>query len=66
MSRRIRVANGIIPTIGKHVIAQDALAGRNKCICIDESTQLGIIIAGLKIVETGLSVVELTVDRKVS
>jgi hypothetical protein len=49
--------NRIIATVGKHIIAQDALAGRNECVGIDESAQFGIVIAGLEIVERGFSVV---------
>ena len=55
--------NRIIPTIGKHVIAQDALTSRNECISIDESAQLGIVITGLEVVERGLSVLWLSAMR---
>ena len=50
----------IIPTVGKHIIAQDALTSRDKCIGIDESTQFGIVITGLEIVERGFSILGLT------
>ena len=50
----------IIPTIGKHVIAEDALAGAGIGVGIDESAQFGIVIAGLEVVELGFSVVNIT------
>ena len=57
----VAVACWIVIAIGKHVIAQDALPGRNKCVCVDESTHLGIVITGLEIVELGFSVLKLSV-----
>ena len=56
MSRRIRERYRIIITIGKHIIAQDALTGGSIRVCIDESAQFRIIITGLEIVERGLSI----------
>ena len=47
----------IIQTVGKHVIAQDALAGACIGVGIDESAQFGIIITGLEVVERGLGIV---------
>ena len=46
--------------IGKHVIAQDALAGGNERIGVDESAQFGIVIPGLEVVERGLNVLGLS------
>ena len=37
----------IISTIGKHVIAQNALAGACVGVGIEESAQFGIVITGL-------------------
>ena len=48
----------IVTTIGKHIIAQDALAGGCVGIGIDETAHLGIVITGLEIVERGLGVVK--------
>ena len=56
----ICVDNRIIQAIGKHIIAEDALAGRNQCIGIDESADLRIVITGLEVVERGLSLLGLT------
>ena len=50
-----------VAAICKHVIAQDALAGGCVGVGVDESAQFGIIIAGLEVVERGLSVLGLTV-----
>ena len=37
----------IIPAIRKHVIAQDALAGGDECISVEEATECWIVITGL-------------------
>ena len=50
----------IILAIGKHIIAQHALSGGGVGICIDESAQFGIVIAGLEVIEGGFSVVNIT------
>ena len=50
-------ANRIVPTVGKHIVAQQTLAGGGEDICIDESTNLRIIIPGLEVVEPGFSIV---------
>jgi len=55
----VKISNRIIQAVGKHIIAQDALSGRNERICIDESAHLGIVISGLEVVECGLSVLVL-------
>ena len=52
--------HGIIPAIGKHIIAEDTLACRGVGIGINESAQFGIVITGLEVVERGLSVLRLT------
>ena len=56
---RITVIDRIIPTVGKHIVAQNALAGGSVGVCVDESAYLRIVITGLEIVERGLSVLEL-------
>ena len=60
-SARITAINRIILTISKHVIAQAALTGRKQRVCVDESAQFRIVIAGLEIVERGLSVLGVAV-----
>ena len=56
---RIIVFNRIIPTIGKHIITKDTLAGRREGISIYKSTDLGIIISAPEIIQPGFSVVAL-------
>ena len=48
--------NRIITAIGKHVIAQQALAGGGEGVRIDESSEAGIVIAGLEVVQAGFGV----------
>ena len=43
--------------VGKHIVAQDALAGGCIAVRADKSARLGIVIAGPKVVETGFLVV---------
>jgi hypothetical protein len=59
ISRNINSANWIVATVGKHVIAQDALTGAGVGIGIDEPAQFGIIITGLEVVERSFGVLEL-------
>ena len=56
----IRKNYRIVQTIGKHVIAQDTLAGGGVSIGIDESAQFGIVITGLEVVEGGFNVLGLS------
>ena len=50
-SRDIDSEHRTIPAVGEHVIAQEALAGRGVDVGTDESTDLGIIISGLEVVQ---------------
>ena len=50
----------IVPAIGKHVVAQDALSSRNEYISIDESTHLGIVVSGLEVIELGLRIIHIS------
>lgn len=43
-----------IETIGKHVVASDTLTSRGVGVGVDESTDSGIVISGLEIIEPGL------------
>ena len=56
----IHKSHRIIQTIGKHVIAEDALTGAGVGISVDEPAYFGIVITGLEVVERGLSVLGLT------
>jgi hypothetical protein len=46
--------NWIITAVGKHVIAEDALAGGNEGIGVDEAADGGIVITALQIIEAGI------------
>ena len=50
----VYIVDGIISAVGKHVIAEDALAGRNKYVGIDESTNLRIVITALQVIQPGI------------
>ena len=43
----------IVATVRKHVIAQEALAGGDEGICVEESAPLGAIIPALEIIQPG-------------
>ena len=57
MAGCIRIANRIISTICKHVIPYQALISACVAICIDKPAGVGVIVAGLQVVEAGLAVV---------
>ena len=52
----IDIANGVIQTIRKHIVAEDALACACEVIGIDEAAEFGVVIAGLQIIETGFGI----------
>ena len=64
MPTRINIIDRIIIAISEHVIAQQALAGGNKRISIDESTNLGVVITALEVVQTSLIVVDIATVSK--
>ena len=37
----------VVQAVGEHVVADDALAGGDKCVCIDEAADFGVVVAGL-------------------
>ena len=45
-------------TVCIHVIAEQALTSRNKRIRVDESTDFGIVVSGLEVIELGLNVLK--------
>ena len=47
-------ADGVIPTIGKHVIAENTLAGGNEGVGVDEAGDFGVVISGLQVIEPGI------------
>ena len=65
-SGRTTVIYRIIPTVGKHIVAQDALSGGSKGSRIDKSTSFGVIISALEVVQTGLLEITIAVKLKIS
>ena len=63
-TRMINEIDRIIPAVGKHVVAEDALAGGGEGIGINKSANLRIVITALKIVERGLGIVQLAAGAK--
>ena len=51
----ISLIYGIITTIRKHIVTQEALSRACKGIRIDESAGSGVVISGLQVVEPGFS-----------
>ena len=54
MSRRITAGNWIIPTVRKHIVPEEALAGAAVGVCVEEALDGGVIISGLQVIEAGL------------
>ena len=54
----------IIKTIGKHIVAQQALACGDEGIGIDESADLGIVITGLEVVQLRVTRALVTLIQK--
>ena len=52
------MANRVIIAVGEHIITQQALSGRSKCIGVEESADVCIVISALQIIKPGLSVVD--------
>ena len=50
-ARRIHSADRVVPAVGKHVIAQEALTGGNKGVGVEESAPGGVVITALEIIE---------------
>ena len=55
----IDTVNRIIQAIGKHVIAQNALAGGDEGVCADEAAEGGVVVAGLEVVKPRFLVVDI-------
>ena len=54
LSRFIHIADWVVAAVRKHVIAKDTLAGRCECVGIDESTDSGVVIPGLQVVQASV------------
>ena len=49
----------IIAAIGEHIVPKQPLACRSKCVRIEESTQVGGVVAGLQVIELSRLVVDI-------
>ena len=54
----------VIVAVSKHVIAKQTLSVTCVSIRIQESTQIGIVVTGLEIIELGISIVALATDSQ--
>ena len=59
MTNIISTNDRIIPTIRKHVIAEEALPGGGEGVGIEEAGCGGIIVAGLEVIELCFGVVDI-------
>ena len=59
LASRINTVYRIIPAVGKHVIAKQALAGGYQCIRIKESAHLWVVVSGLQIIQAGIFVIDI-------
>ena len=60
----IGIVHRIVITVGKHVIAQEALAGGGEGIGGIEAAQAGVVIPGLEVVELKFSVLDGPIARQ--
>ena len=56
MATRIDSTNRIVPTIGEHIVPGQSLPCNWVIIRINESTNFGVVVTGLEVVEAGLVV----------
>ena len=49
----------IVQTVGKHVIAENTLAGGNEGIGVEETAECGIVITALEVIETQLNRIDI-------
>ena len=61
MTRQVNIPYGIVITICKHIVTQEALTSGCKGIRIDESAGAGVVVTALQVVESGFSVVVVAV-----
>ena len=55
MPRRIAAENRIIPTVRKHIVPQEALAGGSVAVSVDKSAEGGVVISALEVIEARFS-----------
>ena len=59
ITRCVCVKNRIVQAIRKHVIAQDALAGGDEGIGVEEAAYCGIVITALEVIESQLNRIDI-------
>ena len=59
----IRESDRVIQAISKHVIAEETLTNRCKCVGIEESTDVGVVITGLQVIEAGILGADNAIER---
>ena len=52
----INTVNRITSTIRKHIAADNSLTGRGVGVGVDEAAEFGIVVAGLEVIEPGVSI----------
>ena len=53
------MAYWIIQAIGKHIIAENALAGGDEGVCADEAAHFRVVVSALQVVKAGFGVVDI-------
>ena len=64
-TRCIFSVHRIIPAVGEHIGANNALTGGGIAVGIDESMGYGVVVAGLQVIETCFLVVVLSKQPKI-
>jgi len=49
----------IIYTVGKHIVAEGALAGGDEGVGVEETADFGVIISALQVIKLGFSFVDI-------
>ncbi len=52
-SGRVYSIYGVIPAVRKHIVSEQALAGGNENIGVDEAAPFGVVITALEIIQPG-------------
>ena len=64
MASWINAINRIIPTVCKHIVPQEALAGTGVAVSVEEAAQGGIVVSALEVVEARLCIVVVAAGAK--
>ena len=58
--------NWVVVAVGKYIATENSSTGRCKCIGIDESTDGGVVITGLQVIEPGIMVINIaTIQQRI-